>query len=52
MFFDSGPLNDNGDDDGDDDGDDGDNDDNCLEELTVLRLSLPYEFPHGDGNHY
>ena len=48
MFFDSGPLDDNDDDDGDDD----DDDDNYLEELTVLRLSLPYEFPHRDGNHY
>ena len=48
MFFDSGPLDDND----DDDGDDIDDDDNYLEELTVLGLSLPYEFPHGDGNHY
>ena len=48
MFFDSGSLDDNDGDDGDDDGDD----DNYLEELTVLRLSLPYEFPHRDGYHY
>ena len=34
------------------DDDDNANDDDYLEKLTVLGLSLPYEFPHGDGNHY